>query len=106
MARRVRDAILESRTARAKLQKRGKPYYKALSPGCHLGYRRNTGGGRWVARIYVGDRDYRVEAFADADDTRDADGVSVLNFWQAQARAHELKAELDRPAPRAHSRRR
>ena len=99
MARRVRDAMLETRTARGKLKARGKPYYRSLAPGLHIGYRKNAGGGRWVARIYIGKQNYHVEAFADADDVVDANGTSILDFWQAQQRAREMKAELDRPAP-------
>ena len=101
MARRIRDASLETRTARSKLPVRGKPFYKSLAPGLHLGYRRNAGGGRWVARIYIGDQNYRVEVFADADDTADANGTTVLTFWQAQERARALKEELERPVPTA-----
>ena len=99
MARRVRDAVLESRSARARLKVAGKPRYKAIMPGLHLGYRKNAGGGRWVVRIYIGSQNYHVEAFADADDVADANGTSILDFWQAQQRALEMKAALDRPSP-------
>ena len=59
MARSVRDANLETRTARQRLSPRGKPYYRNLEPGLHLGYRRPLkGAGKWVARHYVGERDY------------------------------------------------
>ena len=101
MARRVKDATLETRTARGKLKARGKPYYRSLSPGLHIGYRKNAGGGRWVARVYIGDQNYRVEVFADADDTADANGTSILDFWQAQQRARELKEELELPTSSA-----
>ncbi|ACA21158.1 integrase family protein [Methylobacterium sp. 4-46] len=85
MARTVRDANLDSRTARARLEPRGKPYFRTLEPGLHLGYRRLArGAGKWVARHYVGERAYEVETLATADDFSDADGVAVLNFRQAQ----------------------
>jgi hypothetical protein len=79
----------------------GEPHgagYRALGPGLHIGYRRNANGGRWIARIYTGKQTYRVEAFADADDTLDSNGSTVLTFWDAQQRAHELKTEQDRAA--------
>lgn len=90
MARRVRDFELESRTARAKLKARGKPYYRSIGPGLHLGYRKGDEARRWVARLYIGAGKYAVEVIGDADDVADADGKRVLDFWQAQERAHDL----------------
>ena len=90
MARTVRDASLETRTARARLKPRGNPYYRTLDPGLHLGYRKGKSGGRWVLRRYVGEGTYVVETLNGvADDTADADGVAVLSFAQAQAIARE-----------------
>jgi hypothetical protein len=37
MARRVRDVTLDSRAARAALKVRGKPYYRGIGPGLHIG---------------------------------------------------------------------
>jgi hypothetical protein len=51
MARRVRDNTLESRAARAKLKARGKPYYKAIGEGLHLGYRKGQAEGKWQPRL-------------------------------------------------------
>ncbi|RWN95176.1 MAG: site-specific integrase [Mesorhizobium sp.] len=94
MAKRVRDATLDSKEARAKLKARGKPYYKSIGPGLHVGYRKGKEAGRWVVRMYVGDQDYRVETIASADDRADADGKGVLSFWQAQDKARELHKRL------------
>lgn len=95
MARRVRDTVLESRTARAKLEVRKKPYYKAIGSGLHLGYRRTkNGNGRWTCRFYAGEGDYRLEVMAHADDVTDANGETVLDFWQAQDRARQMQAAL------------
>ena len=94
MARRVRDSGLETRAARAKLKARGKPYYKSIGDGLHLGYRKGSTVGKWVVRRYVGDQDYKVETIATADDVEDADGNKVLNFWQAQDRARQRGGEL------------
>jgi len=46
---RPRAAKLETPTARRKLPVRNKPYSIPISPGIHLGYRRNKGAGAWVA---------------------------------------------------------
>src|SRR5262245_8755063 len=94
MARRVRDATLESRSARAKLRPSGKPYFKAIGEGLHLGYRKGQTEGKWVLRRYVGHQDYKVETIAIADDIEDADGNRVLNFWQAQERARERAGQI------------
>jgi integrase len=95
MARKVRDATLDSREARRRLKIRGKPYYRVLERGLHLGYRRLGGGqaGTWVARHYVGDQQYEVERIGVADDVSDADGVMVLDFWQAQDAARKAMVE-------------
>src|SRR4051794_21346336 len=98
MARTVRDASLETRTARGRLVASGKPYYRAIDPGLHLGYRKGKTGGKWVMRWYVGDGDYQVETLATADDTGDADGVAVLDFRQAQALVRSKYLEYVRVA--------
>ena len=87
MPRRVRDLGLETRAARGKLKACGKPYYKSIGDGLHLGYRKGATVGKWVVRRYIGDQDYKVETIATADDIEDADGTIILNFWQAQDRA-------------------
>src|SRR5262245_3339420 len=92
MARKVRDAQLDSRTARSKLKARGKPYYRAIDPGLHLGYRRLPSGvGKWVVRLYQGEQNYAVETIATADDLSDANGVDVLTFAQAQDKARQIR---------------
>lgn len=90
MGRLVRDATLDSRTARSRLRTRSKPYYRALDPGLHLGYRRSGNSGSWLVRIYQGQQAYRLQRLATADDKADADGVAVLSFSQAQAAARTV----------------
>jgi integrase len=88
MARTVRDALLDTRTARGRLKARKKPYWRGLEPGLHVGYRKPLSGpGKWVARHYVGDERYEIEVIAVADDYSDADGIAILNFHQAQSLA-------------------
>ena len=90
MARTVRDVALETRAARARLRPQGKPYYRTIEEGLHLGYRKPvSGAGKWVLRHYVGRQGYTVETIEAADDLSDADGVAILSYRQAQARARE-----------------
>lgn len=99
MARTVRDANLEKREARRRLTARGKPYYRVMEEGVHIGYRRlKTGAGNWVVRHYVGDQKYEVETIGPADDLSDADGVKILSFSEAQAKAREMMVERARKA--------
>jgi integrase len=92
MARSVRDAKLDTRAAREKLSARGKPYFRTLDPGLHLGYRKLKGTpGRWVVRFYIGEQAYTVETIATADDLSTANGVDVLDFRQAQAEARKRR---------------
>jgi integrase len=106
MARTVRDASLQTREARGRLKARGKPYYRAIEEGLHLGYRKPRGrrgspavAGKWVVRCYFEkDRTYAVETIAAADDFSDADGVAILNFRQAQDQARERSVQLAREA--------
>jgi hypothetical protein len=99
MARKLRDKEIDSREARGKLKPRPKPYYKGIERGLHLGYRRLKGkSGTWIARHYVGEQQYDVERIGIADDTNDADGLVVLDFWQAQAKARQRMVERAKAA--------
>jgi integrase len=90
MARRVRDKAIESREARRKLKASGKPYWRAVGKGLHVGYRKGKTSGVWVIRRYLGDRSYKIETIAEADDVLDANGEEVLDFWQAQEVARNV----------------
>lgn len=94
MAAKIRDAKLDTPTARSKLGIRGKPYFRAIGDGLHLGYRKGKAAGKWVARVYVGEGDYIVETIATADDAGEADGDDVLSFYQAQERARDAQKRL------------
>jgi hypothetical protein len=85
MARTIADTTLSTRAARGRLQSRNKPYFRALEPGLHLGYRKPVkGAGKWLARHYVGGERYETETLGIADDYSDADGVAILSYKQAQ----------------------
>ena len=90
MARTVQDAKIGTREARRKLKACGKPYYRGLDKGLHLGYRKGKKAGVWVVRWYVGSESYKVKLIGPADDNLDADGNVVLDFSQAQAKARGL----------------
>src|SRR5262249_12951283 len=111
MARKVRNASLENRTSRGKLEPRGKPYYFSMDPGLHLGYRKpSKGSGKWVVRLYKGKQDYDTDTIATADDTSDAifndrdilkaqiKETDVLTFSQAQVLARRLRDHRSKSA--------
>jgi integrase len=85
MARRTRSASLENRTQRLKLTTRKKPYTALIAPGIFLAYRRNTGPGTWSVKCHGW-----LKRFALADDHEDANGESVMTYWQALERAKSL----------------
>jgi integrase len=101
MPRTVREKRLDSPAARAKLKHSGKPYWRAIDTGLHLGYRKGLNGGRWVLRRYLWDGNYSVETIAIADDHSPADGASILDFFQAQRKAREVAALAKAPAKTA-----
>ena len=101
MPRTVRERRLDSPAARAKLKPSGKPYWRAIDTGLHLGYRKGLNGGRWVCRRYLGAGQYEVATVAIADDHSPADGASILDFFQAQRKAREVAALAKAPAKTA-----
>jgi integrase len=99
MARRVKDAALDTKAARERLAARPKPYRRLVDRGLHICYRRQRGAsGAWIARLYQGEGKYIEERLATADDGSDANGVDVLNFHQAVERARTWRDERVRAA--------
>ena len=98
MSKTVRERKFDSPAARAKLKYSGKPYWRSIDPGLHLGYRKGLAGGVWVLRRYLGNEKYKVETIGPADDHSPADGDTVLDFFQAQRRAREIVAQSKAPA--------
>ncbi|MEY9131923.1 integrase [Bradyrhizobium diazoefficiens] len=102
MPRKLRSATLETRSARAKLAQARKPYWIAVAPGISLGYRKNAGPGAWNVRAADGKGGNWIKSFAIADDQEDANGATVLDFWQAADKAKALArggdADAGRPA--------
>jgi len=83
-----RAAKLETPTARRRLEVRKKPYWRTISPGVALGYRRNAGGGTWSVRVADSGAEW-IKRVALANDLEPASPPHVLTYWQAvdQARA-------------------
>ena len=101
MPRKMRDAALETRTARSRLKVAHKPYFRLIEPGLHLGYRKLASGpGTWVVRRYSGGGTYTVKNLTTADDKlviaddySEPDGNSVLSFGQAQEKAKPYRVD-------------
>jgi integrase len=89
MARTVRDANLETRTARLRLSIRTEPYWRGLERSFALGYRRRATGGTWLARRRPEAGGYAEHKIGTSDDLQDADGVAVLDYAQAQRAARQ-----------------
>jgi integrase len=96
MARTVRNSKIDTRSARVRLPERREPYWTAIARGCAVGYRRGAKGGTWVARFRAEDGNQHYEALGAADDARDADGLTVFSFSQAQERARVFFARKAR----------
>ena len=91
MASTVRDAALETRTARSRLKPNGQPYYRGLEPGLHLGYRKpRAGAGKWLARLNVEGK-YSYHPLGTADDFSNPDGTIILSYKQAQDAARKVQ---------------
>jgi integrase len=95
MPRRIKDRILDTREARTKLPPCGKPVWRPLDRGVHIGYRRLKGkAGTWCLRRYKGKGVYEVTGLGVADDLSDANGVTFLDFYQAQDKARAQSGSL------------
>lgn len=94
MPRTAKDVRLDTRSVRTKLTKRREPYWRPISEGLAIGYRRGEKGGTWIARHYTSDTGRRFEAVGTADDMADADGVHILSFHQAQEAARSWFGKL------------
>jgi integrase len=87
MARQVRNSKIDTRSARSNLPKRREPHWTVISSGCAIGYRKGAKAGTWIARIRDDAGKQHYEALGAADDARDADGLTVFTFAQAQENA-------------------
>lgn len=93
MARRTRSSDLEHRSNRLKLAPRGKPYSVMIGPRVHLCYRRLRTAGTWSVKC-----NGWLQKFAVADDFEDANGESVLEYWQALERRRSWRVPVKETA--------
>jgi integrase len=89
---------MDNRSARDENFKgqRREPWWRPISKGLAIGYRRGAKGGTWIARHYSPEHGRRYHSIGTADDMVDAEGVHVLNFDQAQEKARKWFADLAR----------
>ena len=92
MARRPRSSKLETRTNRLALPVQRKPHcFTTIAPGIALGYRRGKDRNAWVLRASDGKGGNWLKNLPGIpDDHEEANGESVLTFWQAQDKARVL----------------
>jgi integrase len=96
MARTVQDPKLDTRASRMRLRRRREPFWRSISEGLAVGYRKGTKGGTWIARHYSAEHGRRYHSIGTTDDIADADGAHVLSFAQAQEAARKWFAHLGR----------
>jgi len=99
MIRRLKNAALDSRNARLKLEQSKKPRFVSVGQGLSLGYRRNKTAGTWVFRRADGSGGMHTKAIGIADDYIEADGETVLSYWQAVDKVRELGKPASGSAP-------
>jgi integrase len=75
------------RKPRLKLSPQHRPYFHEIRTGLALGFRRNQGAGMWLVRVAKGDGSNWQKKFALADDIEPANGVTIMSYEQALARA-------------------
>jgi integrase len=96
MARTLRDTKLDTRASRRRNKSRREPYWRSISEGLAIGYRKGAKGGTWIARHYSAEHGRRYSAVGTADDVADPDGEHVLSFAQAQEKARAWFSDLAR----------
>jgi hypothetical protein len=103
-AEKTKPSDLQTRTARARLKPRDKPYATRLLPGVWIAYRAaQSGTGTWVVIAADGKGGRWQKVIAHADDKQASDGTVVLTYEQAALRARALargdaNAAADAPA--------
>jgi integrase len=100
MGQKVKETRLDNKTVRERLKPRGKPYWKRIREGLHLGYRRGLRSGVWVARLYA-DGKYTTENIGPADNFSTKPAEELLSFDAAQDRLLSLAGEAHKPAAQA-----
>ena len=96
MGRTKTDQRLDTPSIRLKLQPRegNEPYWRTITTGKAIGYRRGKKSGSWIARFYTPDEGRRFQKLGIADDLQDADGIKTLSLEQAEKKARAWFAQL------------
>lgn len=89
MARTTRAPSLQSRDGRLRLPPSEDINWQTIHEGLAIGYRNGKRGGTWWARRRLGGRYVKVRLGV-ADDVKDADGATVLDYKQAHRKALEV----------------
>jgi hypothetical protein len=100
--RHCQEAKLQNPTARKRLPAGRQPHWNTIiASRDHLGYVRKVEAraGRWLLRRRRNGR-YSTEPLGTADDYQQADGITVLDYQQARAKAVERSMDETRPAGR------
>lgn len=99
MSRTKRSAKLDTRSSRLDLT-RGEAHQEPFAKGRYLAYRRpqNGAAGSWIARWKSPEGKFHQIQLGAADDFSDANGLTILNYGQAQKRAEAWWDEQDRLA--------
>ena len=87
----IKEANLRTPKARTRLKRGKQPHMHTIAKGRALGYRRlpDDAAGRWLFRLHVCGKAYRIEPLGLADDAATADGRAILSFEQAKALAEK-----------------
>ncbi len=93
MGRLVRDARLETREARRRLQIRKEPYWRLIVEGTHLGYYKGSQKCYWCVRTRRESK-YHYSTIGTPDDHLDADGMTIFNYAQAQEKAAQFAEKI------------
>ncbi|MGJ8668980.1 MAG: tyrosine-type recombinase/integrase [Oceanococcus sp.] len=96
MARTDRGSNLHSRTARLKLKEGKRHFAKSFQRGAAIGYRRGGRRSSWFVRLSIGDGQYTMTQLGTTDDFTEADGVDVLDYFQATEKARQITALHER----------
>jgi integrase len=90
MPRALKEYRLNDRTARLKLPRRPKPYWRLIADGRHLGFRAGKQSGSWIARFRMpgSDVEYVTAKLGVADDRAEADDNDILSWAQAVEKAN------------------
>ena len=92
MPRKLKDPSLQSREARGKLTQRDEPYWRVITEGLHIGYRKGSRSGVWRVRLLVGES-YVKRSLGSTDDVLDADGIKILDWKHALEAAQQFEKD-------------